>query len=92
MPKTWGLSKGDAGYKPAPKLEVRCDVCAFMFPRMAIGSCKYVRGAIRRGVHVQRVRSSHRCEDPSDWSRSGDSNPGPTPYHGVALPLSYSGG
>ena len=47
MPKTWGLSKEEAGYKPAPKLDVRCDVCAFMFPRMAIGSCKYVRGAIR---------------------------------------------
>ena len=62
MPKTWGLSKEEAGYKPAPKLEVRCDVCAFMFPRMAIGSCKYVRGAIKRGVHLQRVRSSHRRE------------------------------
>ncbi len=47
MTRTWGLSKEEAGYKPAPKLEVRCDVCAFMFPRMAIGSCKYVRGAIK---------------------------------------------
>jgi hypothetical protein len=28
---------------------------------------------------------------PLHWSRSGDLNPGPTPYHGVALPLSYSG-
>src|SRR6187397_1191345 len=26
------------------------------------------------------------------WSRSGDSNPGPTTYEAVALPLSYSGG
>ena len=46
MPKTWGSTKEQAGYKLAPKPEVRCDVCEFMFPRTAIGTCKYVRGLI----------------------------------------------
>jgi hypothetical protein len=46
MPKTWGLSREQAGYKLAPKPEVRCDRCEFMFPRTSIGTCKYVRGLI----------------------------------------------
>ena len=46
MPRTWGLSKVSAGYGPAPKPGVRCDVCEFMFPRLPLGSCKYVRGII----------------------------------------------
>ena len=46
MPKTWGLSKEQAGYKPAPKPEVRCDHCEFMWPRTSTGTCKYVRGLI----------------------------------------------
>lgn len=44
MPRTWGLTKEQAGYKPAPKPEVRCDRCELMFPRTSIGTCKYVRG------------------------------------------------
>ena len=47
MPRTWGLSKEAAGYGPAPRPEVRCDVCEFMFPRTSVGTCKYVRGFIR---------------------------------------------
>jgi hypothetical protein len=46
MPKTWGLSREQAGYKLAHKAEVRCDRCEFMFPRTSIGTCKYVRGLI----------------------------------------------
>ncbi len=46
MPKTWGLSREQAGYKLATKPEVRCDRCEFMFPRTSIGTCKYVRGLI----------------------------------------------
>jgi hypothetical protein len=46
MTGTWSLSKQAAGYKPAPRPEVRCDACEFMFPRLARGSCKYVRGII----------------------------------------------
>jgi hypothetical protein len=47
MPQVWGLSKEAAGYRPAPKPEVRCDACEFMFPRLAVGSCRFVRGIIR---------------------------------------------
>jgi hypothetical protein len=47
MPKTWGLTKEQAGYEPAPKSEVRCDHCEFMWPRTSTGSCKYVRGLIK---------------------------------------------
>jgi hypothetical protein len=46
MPKTWGLTKQAANYRSAPKPEVRCDACKFMFPKLAVGSCKYVRGLI----------------------------------------------
>ena len=47
MPGTWSLTKEQAGYKPAPKPAVRCDACAFMFPRTSTGTCKYVRGLIK---------------------------------------------
>jgi len=47
MPRIWGLSKAAANYRQAPKQEVRCDVCRFMFPKLA------VRGAYRaRGVEA----------------------------------------
>ena len=43
----WGLSKKAAIYRPAPKPEVRCDACKYMFPRLAVGGCRLVRGAIQ---------------------------------------------
>jgi hypothetical protein len=46
VPRIWGLSKAAANYRQAPKQEVRCDVCRFMFPKLAVGGCRYVRGAI----------------------------------------------
>jgi hypothetical protein len=46
MAKTWGLSKKAANYRPAPKPEVSCHACMFMFPRLPFGGCKYVRGVI----------------------------------------------
>jgi hypothetical protein len=46
MQKVWGLSKAQANYRPAPTPEVRCQVCKLMFPRLAIGGCRYVRGVI----------------------------------------------
>ncbi len=45
-PKTWGLSKEEARYRPAAKPEVSCVACKWMFPRLSVGSCKYVRGMI----------------------------------------------
>jgi len=43
----WGLSKKAANYRPAPQAEVRCDHCKYMFPPLALGGCRLVRGAIR---------------------------------------------
>jgi hypothetical protein len=45
-PKTWSLTKQAANYRPAPKPEVSCAACKWMFPRLPIGSCKYVRGIV----------------------------------------------
>jgi hypothetical protein len=36
-----------ANYRPAPKAEVRCDRCKYMFPPLALGGCRLVRGLIR---------------------------------------------
>ena len=46
MTKIWGLSKRDADYRQAPTPEVRCDRCKFMFPPLALGGCRLVRGVI----------------------------------------------
>jgi hypothetical protein len=46
MPSVWGLSKQRANYRDAPTPAVECKVCEFMFPRLAFGSCKFVRGVI----------------------------------------------
>ena len=45
--KIWGLSKAAANYKPAPRPEVRCSNCKYMFPPLALGGCRYVRGVIQ---------------------------------------------
>jgi len=47
MPGIWSLSKQDANYGPAPTADVRCDRCKYMFPTLAYGGCRLVRGAIR---------------------------------------------
>lgn len=44
--RAWGLSKQQAGYKPAPKPQVECRDCKYMFPRLAKGTCHLVRGVI----------------------------------------------
>jgi hypothetical protein len=49
MPTVLGLSKSAAHYRRAPKPEVSCAECKFMFPRLAIGGCRYVRGVIHAG-------------------------------------------
>ena len=49
MPNVWGLSKSAANYRPATKPEVRCAECAYMFPRLAVGGCRYVRGVVHAG-------------------------------------------
>jgi hypothetical protein len=46
MMRIWGLSKKEANYRPAPTPEVRCDRCKYMFPPLALGGCRLVRGVI----------------------------------------------
>ena len=46
MPKVQGLSKAAANYRTAENPKFRCRECAFMFPRLAVGGCRYVRGVI----------------------------------------------
>ena len=49
MPKVQGLSKEQANYRKAPQPQVSCSRCKFMFPRLSIGGCRYVRGVIHAG-------------------------------------------
>jgi hypothetical protein len=46
-PRIWELSKAQANYRPAPTREVRCARCKYMFPPLALGGCRLVRGPIR---------------------------------------------
>ena len=45
----WSLSKRAANYRSAPRPEVRCQVCKYMFPPLAVGGCRLVRGLIHAG-------------------------------------------
>jgi len=58
-PTTWGLSKQAANYRPAPKPEVSCLECKWMFPRLALGSCKYVRGVIQGSATCDEFEPRH---------------------------------
>lgn len=49
MPTVQGLSKAQANYRKAESPQFRCGECKFMFPRLAIGGCRYVRGVIHAG-------------------------------------------
>ncbi len=48
MPSVQSLSKSAANYRRADKPEFSCGMCKYMFPRLAIGGCRYVRGVIHR--------------------------------------------
>jgi hypothetical protein len=55
--RIWGLSKQAARYRKAPDAEVRCDRCKYMFPPLAIGGCRLVRGVIRASETCDEFRS-----------------------------------
>jgi hypothetical protein len=46
MPMVQGLSKAAANYRKAENPKFSCHECAFMFPRLSVGGCRYVRGVI----------------------------------------------
>ena len=49
MPSVQGLSKEQANYRKAENPKFSCGECRFMFPRLSIGGCRYVRGVIHAG-------------------------------------------
>ena len=60
--RIWGSSKSTVNYRPAPTPEVGCDRCKYMFPPIAIGGCRYVRGVIRGSATCDLFASRHRAE------------------------------
>jgi hypothetical protein len=58
-PKTWSLSKKQANYRVAPTQQVQCSECKWMFPRLSLGSCKYVRGVISASATCDEFESRH---------------------------------
>ena len=58
--KVWGLSKEKASYKTAPLPEVRCDRCTYMFPRLAVGGCRLVRGMIKNSATCDEFQARSR--------------------------------
>jgi hypothetical protein len=66
MPAIQGLSKAAANYRHADDPKFSCHECKFMFPPLAIGGCRYVRGVI----HAEDV-----CDEFE--SRSSETNRSP---------------
>ena len=58
--RIWGLSKTQANYRPAPTREVRCARCKYMFPPLAVGGCRLVRGPIRGTATCDQFTSRRR--------------------------------
>ena len=48
-PGIWSLSKKAANYRHAANSDASCGNCRYMFPRLAVGGCRLVRGLIRNG-------------------------------------------
>ena len=46
MPMIQRLSKAAANYRRADNPKSSCHECKFMFPRLSVGGCRYVRGMI----------------------------------------------
>jgi hypothetical protein len=46
MPSIQGLSKKAAKYRPAQTPSARCQECKYMWPKLSVGGCRYVRGVI----------------------------------------------
>ena len=70
MPSVWGLSKSAANYWPSTKPNLRCGECTYMFPKLAIGGCRYVRGVIHPGDF---------CDEFSPAGGRRPPEPGPQP-------------
>jgi len=58
--RIWGLSKKTANYKPALSPDLRCDHCKYMFPPLALGGCRLVRGVIQGSATCNEFTSRHK--------------------------------
>jgi hypothetical protein len=47
LARIWSRSKSSANYRPASTPDTRCDQCKYMFPPLALGGCRIVRGMIQ---------------------------------------------
>lgn len=65
MPNVQGLSKQQANYRKAENPKFSCGECAFMFPRLSIGGCRYVRGVIHREDVCDEFTSRSSKESPA---------------------------
>jgi hypothetical protein len=65
MPSIWGLSKQQANYRDAAKPEASCKACKFMFPPLAVGGCRYVRGVIEGSKTCDEFTPRHPGAAPS---------------------------
>ena len=63
--RAWGLSKEEAGYRPAPTPQVQCRNCKHMFPRLAKGTCHPVRGIIDASYTCNVWESRGRSDPPA---------------------------
>lgn len=59
--RIWGLSKQAAHYQKAANGDVRCDRCKYMFPPLAIGGCRLVRGVIRGSATCDEFKARARA-------------------------------
>ncbi|MGQ0679801.1 MAG: hypothetical protein ACT4OM_09140 [Actinomycetota bacterium] len=55
--KVWGLSKEQVNYRPAKRETSQCDACVYMFPKLAVGTCKLVRGGIKASYTCNAFKS-----------------------------------
>ena len=62
MPSIQGLSKKAANYRPAQTPSARCQECKYMWPKLSVGGCRYVRGVI----HADDVCNEFAPERPTD--------------------------
>ncbi len=58
-PGIWSLSKKAANYRTAERPEARCGTCRYMFPPLAVGGCRLVRGLIRNGATCDQFAPRH---------------------------------
>jgi hypothetical protein len=58
-PGVWSLTKRAANYRAAARPEASCGACRYMFPPLAVGGCRLVRGLIRNSATCDEFTPRH---------------------------------